>query len=384
MPRTKISIRYSLLRMWVKLGLHIYFRDIETYGAENVPKNVPVLFAVNHPNTVLDALLTACFGPRHPWFMARGDVFEKKWLARLFRMMRMLPVYRERDGAAKVKDNADVFSVCSRVLSRGGSLIMFPEGSHNREWRIRDLRRGLARIAMETVEHNPELVIIPVGITYFDPKYAFSDVLIQFGKPIKAAPFFESNGHPVELQNQLMKEVGVQLEELTLHIGESDYSSIYERVKFLEQHEKEEGKLIDDFKRLQGWIDQCKKDAKLGVAPEGQFLESVKRKGFPLAALIFTAPFWLIGKFFAVIPQALIFLTLRKVKDDHFTGAIRFGIGIVAYTLLFIGIGVWARLTTINPLWFFLKWGFFTFCMFFVMLWEEHYENFMDRRFNRS
>lgn len=380
----KTSICYSLLQIWVKLGLNIYFRDIQVVGKENVPRNAPVLFAVNHPNTVLDALLTTCFGPRRPWFMTRGDVFNNKFLARIFRVMRMLPIYRERDGATQVKNNAEVFSLCSRILAKGGSVIMFPEGSHNREWRIRDLRRGLARIAQDSVQLNPELLVVPVGLTYFDPALPFSDVLIQFGEPIKAADFFKGSEHSLAQQNAFMKEVGTRLEELTLHIGESDYQDIYERVKYLELHEEGSATLLEDFTRLQGWIDSCKKDPKLGREPENKLLNAVKRKTFPLVALIVTIPFWLVGKVFTIIPQLLIKLVLGKIKDDHFTAAVKFGMGLILYTLIFIGIGVWCYLTTLTILWLLIKLAFFTFCLFFVMLWEEHFENFRNKRFTPS
>ncbi|MES2627531.1 MAG: 1-acyl-sn-glycerol-3-phosphate acyltransferase [Bacteroidota bacterium] len=384
MAERKTSVRYSLLRLWVKLGLHIYFREIEVVGKEKVPKNVPVLFAVNHPNTALDALLTACFSPRHPWFLARGDVFRRDFMARIFRAFRMMPVYRERDGVAQVKENTEVFSKSARILARGGSLIMFPEGSHNRQWRIRDLRRGLARIATETVERNPDLVVIPVGITYFDPTYAFSDVLVQFGDPIKVSEVIGEPAHPVHRQDELMKLIGERLEEITLHIGDADYEDIYKRVKYLEQHEPGAEKLRDDFARLKKWIDECQNDPACGKAKEGELLKTVSRKTFPLIALIVTLPFWLIGKVFTIVPQLIIYGMVKKLKDDHFTGAVQFIAGLVMYTVLFIGIGVWSWFSTLTLFWFILKWGSLTFCMFFVMLWEEHFQNFRDRRFSRS
>ncbi len=378
----KTSIRYSILRQWIKLGLHVYFRDIEVVGKEKVPAKGPVIFAVNHPNTVLDALLTACFSPRKPWFMARGDVFNNKFLAGLFRVMRMLPVFREKDGTAAVKKNTEVFSLASRIIAKGDSLILFPEGSHNRQWKIRDLRRGLSRIAQESVERNPELMVVPVGITYFDPMYSFSDVLIQFGDPILAKDFLTKDDHPVQQQNALIKEVGKQLEELTLHIGNADYEDIYNRVKFLEQHAEDSKTLLEDFTRLKAWITGAQDDPQLGKTPEEELLTKVKRKGLPLIALIVTSPIWLTGKILTVIPQFIIWVTVNRLKDDHFTGSVKFGIGLVCYTTLFIGLGIWSRLESQTVIGFFLQWGFFTFCMFFVMLWEEHFQNFRDQRFN--
>ena len=380
------SLRYTILKQWIKFGLHIYFRDIEVHGREHIPVNVPVIFAVNHPNTVLDALLTSCFVKQQPWFMARGDVFRWKIFAWLFRTLRMLPIYREMDGHGKVRHNATTFELSSRILGRGGSLIMFPEGSHNRQWRIRDMRRGVARIAESASAKNPELVIIPVGITYFDPLYSFSDVLVQFGEPIKAASYFtgETTEHKLDRQKKLVNDIGSQLEKLTLHLSQDHYEEVYQRVKSLEHNAPETNSLLEDFLRLKKWIEACEADSNYGKPTEQSMTEQIKKKTFPALALFATAPLWLMGKAFTIVPQLSIWATTKKLKDDHYSGAIRFGMGIVIYTLLFFSIGLWSYLSTITLFWFLIKWAFLTFCLFFVMLWEEHFDNFLDRRFNRD
>ncbi len=381
----KTSLRYSLLKLWVKLGLKVYFRDIEVRGKEHIPKGVPIIFAVNHPSTVLDALLTASFVQQQPWFMARGDIFKRWGLTSLFRALRMLPVFRQRDGARQIKRNTNTFELSAQILSLGGSLIMFPEGSHNRQWRIRDMRRGIARIAQATCLNNPNLVIIPVGLTYFDPLYAFSDVLIQFGEPIKAQPFFaDSNQHQLEQQNQLVAEISAQLQKLTLHISASNYEDVFARVKLLEQHAPTTDWLYEDFTRIQNWINACEKDQNLGREKSETVIEQIRKKTIPALALFVTAPLWFTGKVLAVVPQLIIRVIIKKLTDDHFTGAVRFGIGLVCYSLLFAGIGVWSYLSSVTILWFVLKWAYFTFCLFFVMLWEEHFDEFRERRFNRD
>lgn len=377
------SLRYYFLRFWVRLGLHVYFRDIEVSGKQHIPAKGPVIFAVNHPNTVLDALLTAGTNKRHSWFMAHGMAFKFGWLNAIFRSMRMLPVFRESEGTNAVKQNTEIFAKCSRILSRNGSLIMFPEGSHSRMWKIRDMRKGLARIVHETVKHNENLVVIPVGITYFDPLYAFSDVLIQYGEPISAAEYFKNpEENDVQSQLKLMKAISTKLEQLTLHISGSDYKDIYTRVKQLELSSPETESLLNDFKRLQSWIEACEKDPELGHWHE-DVVQKVTKKTLPLLALIFTAPLWLTGKVLTIIPQLCIRILVKRLKDDHFAASVRFGAGLGFYTFIVLGIGIWSWMTTLTLFWFLFKWVFFTFSMFFVMMWEEHLDAFRNKRFSK-
>ena len=51
------SISLILLKMWVWIAIHVYFRRIKVTGKENIPKDKPIIFAPNHQYAFMDALL---------------------------------------------------------------------------------------------------------------------------------------------------------------------------------------------------------------------------------------------------------------------------------------------------------------------------------------
>ena len=53
----------------LRIVARIFFRRIEIVGLERVPDDVPVIFAVNHPNGLLDSVFLLCFVPRRVVFL---------------------------------------------------------------------------------------------------------------------------------------------------------------------------------------------------------------------------------------------------------------------------------------------------------------------------
>lgn len=88
----------AILRLLVKVALHGYFKKIIVEGKENIPKNRPVILVANHQNALIDPLLLATHTNLNPWFLTRAAVFSNPIAAKLLHFIRMLPVYRLRDG----------------------------------------------------------------------------------------------------------------------------------------------------------------------------------------------------------------------------------------------------------------------------------------------
>ncbi|HEX4887911.1 MAG TPA: 1-acyl-sn-glycerol-3-phosphate acyltransferase [Luteibaculaceae bacterium] len=378
-PPKPSSVAYTLVKAWVGLGLRIFFRNIEVRGKENIPPRGPLIFAVNHPNTVLDALLVTCTNKRNSWFLARGDVFNRPFLAALFRRLRMFPVFRQRDGNAKIKNNTEVFSQLAQWVQRGEALIIFPEGSHNRNWNIRPFGKGMARIAADAATTQQPVMIVPVGLTYFDPESSFSDVLVQYGTPIAAKHTLQ--GDP-KAQNELTANVQQAMMELSLHIS-GDYDAVFERVKRLIALESDKDTLWEDFIAIKNAIARCEADLELGSTDTEETTERLSRGGWSILSLLVTSPLWLYGKLFTLFPQLLIWIINRRVSDRHFHATVRFGVGLGIYTLLVPGLFIYFSKVYITLFWWLASWMFTIGSMFYVMLWEEHFEQITGRRFMR-
>ncbi|MEH6535529.1 MAG: lysophospholipid acyltransferase family protein [Psychroserpens sp.] len=223
---------YSM-RAYLRLGLFFYFKKIEVANAENIPKNKPVLFLVNHQNALLDALLIATKNGRFSYFLTRASVFSKPLVSKILKSLRMLPVYRIRDGWGNLSKNNSIFSMSSKLLNEKQAIVIFPEGSHDLRRTVRPLSKGFTRIVFETIEAYPEteLYLIPVGLNF---KHAtkFSDsTLINFGKPIQVSSNLLDEKNKSVLQ--LKDKVSSQLRQLTTHIESDNYELTLQQLEYL-------------------------------------------------------------------------------------------------------------------------------------------------------
>jgi len=107
---------------------------------------------------------------RDPVFLARADVFANKFLAGILRLLKILPVYRIRDGVGELAKNEAIFQETMEVLRRGKCPVcIMPEGNHGTKRKLRQLVKGIFRVAFQAQEafgEQPGVVIVPVGIDY--------------------------------------------------------------------------------------------------------------------------------------------------------------------------------------------------------------------------
>lgn len=207
-----------VLRFLVRVALHLYYKKIYVECSENIPKNVPVILVANHQNALIDPLLLATHTRLNPYFLTRASVFKKPVVAKLLNFIRMLPVYRVRDGFSSIQKNEQTFDQTFEVLKNNGTVIIFAEGSHSLERNLRPLSKGFTRMAFGLKERYPDLtpVILPVGINFSAHRRSGSFVRIIFGKPIPA-------NMPNSKSGLLTKSVQESLSELIVKIPTENY-----------------------------------------------------------------------------------------------------------------------------------------------------------------
>lgn len=217
---------YWILKNSIHLGLFCYHKKISINGLQNIPMNKPVLFLPNHQNALIDVLLVGVACNRKPFFLARSDVFQGSFLNKLFKYVRMIPIYRIRDGRNTLSKNDAVFDNCAQVLSRGEAIVMFPEGNHSLKRSVRPLSKGFTRVLFRAMELSPKLdvQIIPVGLNYSDAEKFPSSASVFYGQPISLQSLYDKQylpGSVVKIKNV----VTASLETLTTHISpEEDYT----------------------------------------------------------------------------------------------------------------------------------------------------------------
>jgi len=191
-------IRHVIVAL-LRLALRIYFRRIEVTGVEHVPRDKPVIFVLNHPNALVDPVFLLCLAPRRVSFLAKAPLFRMPIIGYLVKALDSLPVYRRQDEGEDVTKNQETFIGARKLLARGGTIGICPEGVSHDEPGLRPIKTGAARISLATVSaaEVSELKIVPAGL-YYTSKTSFrSDALLYFGIPIDVAPVtLEPDGTP--------------------------------------------------------------------------------------------------------------------------------------------------------------------------------------------
>lgn len=219
---------YNSVRLYVKIGLNLFYKKIDVVGLENIPKKGVVLFVANHQNAMMDPILIGTNIPRKLYFLARASAFKNKIAGKLLNAIHAIAIYRVRDGVDSKKLNEAVFKQCNDLLNNNKSILIFPEGSHSYLRKVRSLRAGFVRIALDYLEKNPdkEFHIIPIGMNYSNTRDYAKEIRIIYGKPILASQFYFKEDLN-KSKNTLINEVHKKLKELTVHIeNEENHDAI--------------------------------------------------------------------------------------------------------------------------------------------------------------
>ena len=202
----------------LRMLLRVFFRRIEIAGAERIPATGPVVFALNHPNGLVDPLFLLCFAPRPVSFLAKAPLFRMPLIGFFVRAFGSIPVYRKQDPGTDVSRNRETFAAARQLLSRGVVLALFPEGASHDEPRLLDLKTGAARIALG-VAAEEGLPIGPASLYYTWKTRFRSSALLSFGEPLEVTPVpLDERGEPPPgATKDLTRRIEAALSEMTLH-----------------------------------------------------------------------------------------------------------------------------------------------------------------------
>lgn len=226
------KIWYNSVKLFLKVSLNFYAKEIKISGRENIPKKGAVLFAINHPNALMDPLFVTSFNPRENHFLVRADVFKKPLIKKALATLNLMPIYRIRDGRKQLSNNEEIFKKCFSILKKQQTLIIFPQGGHCRDRTIQPLSKGFTRIVFGALEENPglEITVIPVGITYQNSGKYPCKVAVKFGLPIISSEILNNNPKPKAILI-LKEKVSSQLKKLTVHIpNDENYKRTLEQL----------------------------------------------------------------------------------------------------------------------------------------------------------
>ena len=298
------NLWYSIFKIYIQIGLFFYTKKITVVGKEHIPKKGAVLFAVNHPNGLLDPLLVTTNTPRVTHYLVRAAIFKNPIVKRFLATLNLMPIYRIRDGVKELSKNTEIFKACHDILNKKRALMIFPEGSHDSRRSIRTLSKGFTRIVFGAIDAHPHLKIqiIPVGVTYQQVSTFPSKVAIHYGTPILANDFYNPSELNVSVKS-IKDAVSAQLKKLSVHIPlDENYEAT---VQNLQLHN----------------VDFTDVETVNHMIQSGNIPPSPARINF---GKIYKVPFILNS----LLPWILWKVTLKKVDEIEFVDTFRFGIGI--------------------------------------------------------
>jgi 1-acyl-sn-glycerol-3-phosphate acyltransferase len=218
---------YALLRALAGVALRWFYRSIQVDGRERIPRRGPILFVVNHPNALVDAMLVGWVVPRRVLLTAKATLFRNPIGATLLRWVGVVPLRRASDektprGPLDPSRNEDTFVAVRRALKAGDAVLIFPEGKSHDEPAMAPLRTGAARMALDAWNSGaaPTLAIVPVGLTFERKDTPRTRVLVQVGEPLRLERWCATeHGRPVE---ELTAEIDARLRAVTLNYASAE------------------------------------------------------------------------------------------------------------------------------------------------------------------
>lgn len=202
------AILYPLGRYIV---LPFYFSQISVTGQENLPRTGPVILAPTHRSR-WDALIVPYAAGRYVSdrdlrFMVSANEMKglQGWFIRRFGGF---PIDTEQPGVGSFRHAVE-------LLAEGEAIVIFPEGNIFRDDFVNPLKRGLARIALEVEEIQPEakVQIVPMSIHYSQsvPQRG-CDVTVKIGTPLQLGDY--GTRSPRQVTKQLTTDLEVALKQL--------------------------------------------------------------------------------------------------------------------------------------------------------------------------
>lgn len=363
------SWKYDLLMKYLNVAHnHVYYRNFYILNRENIPpKGTPTFVIANHQNGMMDAMAilhTMYKDGRQPVFIARGDIFKKDFVARIMRFLKILPVYRNRDGGREdIKKDLAIFNRAARVLRKGGTLVIFPEAGHQQGHYMSTFKKGFSRIAFAAEEMNDfklGVQILPLNIHYSNYFNFQSDLMVTCGKPFTYDEFFELyKESPNQAYLALNEKARARVKEMTPDIDIPEYYNEIEaithimsepllrhkglRPRFLPNQKDAAMTIIAAIHQLR---DEHPDDFTVLMDNTRQYTTLLQKTGLHhwiinrkisvpkligrIFLMLLTLPLFLFGYINNFVPVAITQHLTNKIKDKMMHSTFQYGLGTIA------------------------------------------------------
>lgn len=365
---------YDVLRYYVDFVLKLSYRNIHYVGRERIPRDGAIIYAPNHTNALMDAMVILAMDHSAKVFVARADIFRKPVLAKIFKFLKIMPIMRIRDGFDEVRKNQKTIEKAVDVLRDKVPFCIFPEGQHQAKYSSLPLSKGIFRIAFQAQELMPDmpLYIVPIGLRYGSFFRFRSTVRVQVGEPINVGEFMaeHSDYTPQEQMNMMKEMLSERMQSSIFYIpNDEDYDAKYEicaavvkkqvrritpsvegrRVHKLDAHFEANNLTLAQIARLKE-ENPAKAEQLLTLGREAAAVRRSKRISlasvsikYPILSRVLKFLFFIVALPYC-IPAAILTLPIKavcnylftKLKDYAFRNSVRYLINLLMWPILMI------------------------------------------------
>jgi 1-acyl-sn-glycerol-3-phosphate acyltransferase len=209
--RKGVGWTYPLVRGIISLPTLLIYR-VRVIGVKNVPRTGPLILAPNHFSQ-MDHFFVGLYLRRKVRFMAKSQMFGPPVLTYIYKHGGVFPVRRGHHDEKAIE-------TALTILGQGEMLLVYAEGGRSRNGKLKEVKPGIGRIALES-----GAPVVPVAIQGSEKvrrwkRFRFPKVTVQFGEPL----FFPTEAAPdrerqLEVANEIFAPVREMYGELTTRSG---------------------------------------------------------------------------------------------------------------------------------------------------------------------
>lgn len=193
-PKTAAKTAQTIVRGAFSLVMFLSGCKKTVVGIENIPTDIPVMYAANH-RSFYDIILAYATVPNQTAFVSKMEIKKMPCVAQWMYFLNCLFMDRK-----DVKQNLTIILEAISLVKEGYSIYIAPEGTRNASDTLLDFKEGSMKIATKT-----NCPVIPVCLCNTEaifenhlPWIHGGKISIEFGKPI----------YPAELDKETKKHLG--------------------------------------------------------------------------------------------------------------------------------------------------------------------------------
>jgi 1-acyl-sn-glycerol-3-phosphate acyltransferase len=201
---------YHIVKPLLRIIIHMFYKKLYVNNITVMQQQKPIMLIANHPNSFFDAFLLGAILNRPVYSLTRGDVFANTLFIAILKSMKLIPIYRLKDGKSNLAKNDNTFDACVEVFNNNGIILIFGEAKCEGQYELLPLQKGGIKIALHAWQTNglaASTVIIPVAINYSQLTGWRKVGTVVFGNPMQPPV----NVHEVNRYPFLINDIRKQL-----------------------------------------------------------------------------------------------------------------------------------------------------------------------------